>query len=82
MINEYNNGTEASNITVALHWFQKENEQLVNLTFYVYLYQSHDFYVANPHVNGNYIIKYQENVMTAAAMIEYNLMSYNSTVST
>ena len=82
MINEYNNGTEASNTTVALHWFQKENEQLVNLTFYVYLYQSHDFYVANPHVNGNYIIKYQENVMTAAAMIEYNLMSYNSTVST
>ncbi len=82
MINEYNNGTEASNITVALHWFQKENEQLVNLTFYVYLYQSHDFYVANPHVNGDYIIKYQENVMTAAAMIEYNLMSYNSTVST
>ena len=82
MINEYSNGTEASNTTIALHWFQKENEQLVNLTFYVYLYQSHDFYVANPHVNGNCIIKYQENVMTAAAMIEYNLMSYNTTVST
>ena len=82
MISEYNNGTAASNTAVALQWFQKENEQLVNLTFYVYLFQSHDFYVTSPHVNGNYIIRYQENVMTAAAMVEYNLMSYNSTIST
>ena len=82
MISEYNNGSNAANTTVALQWFQKENEQLVNLTFYVYLFQSHDFYVTSPHVNGNYIIRYQENVMTAAAMIVYNLMSYNSTATT
>ncbi len=82
MICEHNNGTASPNNAVALQWFQMENEQLVNLMFYAYLFQSRDFYVTSPHVNGNYIIRYRENIMTAAAMDEYNLMSYNSTITT
>ena len=81
MISEYNNGTAASNIAAALQWFQKMNEELVNMTFYVYLYQAHAFFVTSPHINGNDIINYQENVIGAGSQIFYNLMAYNSTTS-
>ena len=81
MISEYNNGTAASNTTVALQWFHEMNEELVNMTFYVYLYQAHAFFVTSPHVNGNDIINYQENVIGAGSQIFYNLMAYNSTTS-
>lgn len=82
MISEYNNGANASNITVALQWFHKMNENLINMTFYVYLYQRYAFLVTSPRLNGNDIINYQENVVGAAAYIYFNQMAYNSTAST
>ena len=82
MIGDYNNGTSAANTTLALYWFHKMNEELVNLTFYVYLFQSHDFFVTSPNLNGTDIIDYQENVIGAGSQIFYNLMAYNSTSST
>ncbi|MHB1470216.1 MAG: ABC transporter substrate-binding protein [Thermoplasmataceae archaeon] len=82
MISEYNNGTNATSTTVALHWFHKMNEELVNLTYYVDLYQESAYYTVSTRLNGNDIVNYQENVKDINSMIYYNLMSYNSTSST
>ena len=82
MINDYKNGTAASSTNVALQWFHKMNEEMVNMTFYVYLFQEYAFIITSPHLNGNDVINYQENVIGAGSQIFYNLMSYNSTSST
>ncbi len=60
----------------------KMNEEMVNMTFYVYLFQEYAFIITSPHLNGNNVINYQENVIGAGSQIFYNLMSYNSTSST
>ena len=82
MIDDYNNGTNATNTGVALQWFHKMNEEVVNLSYYIDLYQESAYYIISTHLNGNDIIHYQENVKDINSMIYYNLMAYNSTIST
>jgi ABC-type transport system substrate-binding protein len=63
MVNEYLNGAAAGNPTIALQNFHALNEMLVNMTFYVYLYQASSFWLINSHITGSSITNYQENVM-------------------
>ncbi|MHB1708057.1 MAG: hypothetical protein ACYCT2_01085 [Thermoplasmataceae archaeon] len=58
------------------------NEELVNMNILRIPVPEVRFLGGTPSLNRTDIVKNQENVMTAAAMIEYNLMSYNSTSST
>ena len=63
MQDEYLNGSLTGNPTVALQNFHAMNEMLVNMTFYVYLFQEGGFWVINSHITGSTVSDYQENVM-------------------
>lgn len=75
MVNEYETGTASTNQTVAVKYFQQMNEMLVNMTFFVYLYQQNAFWVVNSDIPQSSIIKYQENPMLGADLeFWYNLL--------
>lgn len=75
MVNEYLTGSTATNQSVVVKYFQQMNEMLVNMTFFVYLYQQNAYWVVNSKIPQSDIIKYQENPMLGA-MLEfwYNLL--------
>lgn len=80
MITWYNQGSVTANNQVALKYFHKVNEMLVNMTAEVYLFQSNEFYLMNSHVNGNGMVKYQENYMYAGGWdLLYNRLTFNTT---
>jgi hypothetical protein len=73
----YDLGSVNGNPTVALRYFHKLNEMLVNMTFYVYIEQEHGFWIMNSHVSGPSVINYQENVMLGGgADLLYDYLSY------
>ena len=67
----------ASNPSQGKFYFQKLNEMLINMTFYVYTNQVHNFWVMSSHVDPTDIYDYQENVMLGGdGFIMYNTLSY------
>ncbi len=66
MIDEYNNGSSALNPSVAKMWFDEMNENLVNMTMYVWLGQSENTYILSTHINLNYFERYNTNPLTTA----------------
>ncbi len=81
MYNAFLNATSnASNPSAAEKWFHVANEMLVNDTEQVYIGQAQAFWIMNSKINGNDVVKYQENVMIGGgAMLLYNFLSYNTT---
>jgi ABC-type transport system substrate-binding protein len=73
----YDLGSVNGNPTVALKYFHKLNEMLVNMTFYVYIEQQHGFWIMNKDINSNSVTNYQENVMLGGgADLLYDYLSY------
>jgi ABC-type transport system substrate-binding protein len=73
----YDLGSVNGNPTVALRYFHKLNEMLVNMTFYVYIEQEHGFWIMNSHVSGPSVTNYQENVMLGGGGdLLYDYLSY------
>ncbi|WP_153280102.1 ABC transporter substrate-binding protein [Thermoplasma sp. Kam2015] len=78
MIGYYDNGTAASNTSVALMWFHKMNEELINMTFYVYIEQAVDFQIISDKVPKSVMIDWEQNVMwtIGAGDLLYNYLYY------
>jgi ABC-type transport system substrate-binding protein len=77
MVQEFLNGSTTGNPTIALKNFHMMNEMLVNMTFYVYLYQANSFWVVNSHTVPSTITNYQENVMMGGGGdLMYNYLAY------
>lgn len=78
MVSEYNNASLIANTSKAIVQFHKLNEMVVNMTFFIYEYQTNGFWITSSNVNQHDISTYQENVMRGGdgAML-YNLLSYN-----
>lgn len=78
MVSDYNSASLIANTTQAIVQFHKLNEMVVNMTFFIYTYQTNGFWITSSNVNQHDISAYQENVMRGGdgAML-YNLLSYN-----
>ncbi|WP_010917590.1 ABC transporter substrate-binding protein [Thermoplasma volcanium] len=78
MIGYYNNGTSTSNITLALYWFHKMNEELINMTFYVYLYQAVDFQIMSYKVPMSVMKTWEQNIIgtIGGGDLLYNYLYY------
>ncbi len=72
MIEAYNNGSTAVNPSQAQYWFQKMNEQFVNITAIVPEYQEFEWRVISTKIDPYGINTYQSNIMVAGA----NIMLY------
>jgi ABC-type transport system substrate-binding protein len=77
MDNEYRNGSTTGNPNIALQYFHMQNEMLVNMTFYVYLYQVGGYWVVNSHVTPSTITAYQDGVMVGGdGVIMYDYLTF------
>ena len=78
MLDNYHNASaNATNPANAQYWFHKLNYQVINSSMEVYIGQTviHDVYPS--YINGNDVVKYQENLMIGAGNeLLYNLMAY------
>ncbi len=73
MLTEYANGTNTSRSLAQQEFaFHQMNQNLINMTFYVYLYQAYGFQLVNSHVPSTVVYKYMENVMISAMGWLYN----------
>ncbi len=73
MLSEYANGTNVSRTLAQQEAaFHQMNQNLVNMTFYVYLYQAYGFQLVNTHVPSTIVYKYMENVMISSMGWLYN----------
>ncbi|AKA49474.1 hypothetical protein IX51_10650 [uncultured archaeon] len=81
MISAMNNATNnATNGDLAKKWFHVVNGMSVNNTNIVYAGQNYAHWIMSSKMNGDYIVKYQQNVMIGGALeLLYNLMAYNTT---
>ncbi|MCL4480359.1 MAG: ABC transporter substrate-binding protein [Candidatus Thermoplasmatota archaeon] len=79
MIQMYNNGfNNLTNPQSAKVWFQKMNEELVNLTLYIYLGQPYYHWIVSSKLNGNAIVQYEENsIISGGGDMYYNLLTYS-----
>jgi hypothetical protein len=65
------------NVSQAESLYHQLNNQLINMTFYVYLFQAPQFVIAASNINQAKLVQYQENVMIGGgADLLYNLISY------
>lgn len=64
MINEYKNGSAATSAKSANEWFNAMNNNIVNLTWYVYLYQSNQFWIHTSKIPNSHYAAYESNIMT------------------
>lgn len=75
----YQDGVAAVTTADALHYFHLMNNELVNMTFYVYIEQANAFWIMDSNINATHIVNYQENVMIGGGGdLLYNLLAYNS----
>ncbi|AKA49266.1 hypothetical protein IX51_09285 [uncultured archaeon] len=74
----YNNATASSNQAVREKYFHRMNEELVNMTMDIYLYQSVVNRVVNSHVDSQSITQWNDNPLIAGTgSYFYNYLSYN-----
>ena len=77
MIDEYNNGSSALNPSVAKMWFDEMNENLVNMTMYVWMGQSYSTFIVSTHINIRSFDLYNTNpLITSSPDIYFNGVSY------
>ncbi len=73
----YYAGAVATSTTVALEYFHKMNEMLVNMTFYYDLLQAHEFVVLSSKINEQQASVYQLNTMWVGVYLMYYDLTYN-----
>ncbi len=77
MINDYQNAT-VNDMPQAQRWFQAMNEMLINMTFYVYLYQQPTVLILSSKLNFSRIVQYEENgVYGSGGDVLFNVLAYN-----
>jgi peptide/nickel transport system substrate-binding protein len=73
----FNESQTAANPARAESLYHSLNEWLINLTFYVYLFQAPEFIISASNINQAKLTEYQENVMIGGGGdLLYNLISY------
>ncbi|MGC8505550.1 MAG: hypothetical protein ACP5NK_02430, partial [Thermoplasmata archaeon] len=73
----FNESQTAASPALAEMLYHQLNEQLINMTFYVYLFQAPEFTIAASSINQAKLVQYQENVMIGGGGdLLYNLISY------
>ncbi len=63
MINAYFNGT-VNDPSHAEKWFQAMNEMLINMTFYVYIFQQYDYWIYNSSIDATALQQWQVSTYT------------------
>lgn len=77
MVDEYNNGSSALSPSAAKKWFDKMNENLVNMTMYVWMGQSYSTFIISTHINIRSFDLYNSNpLITSSPDIYFNGVSY------
>ncbi len=77
MVNNYFNGTEASNATYIEQQFHSMNQMLINMTFYVYAWQAYGFWVYNSTVDKASLQAWQVSTLTGmSGDLLYNYVKY------
>ncbi len=77
MVSDYNNGSTAASSSTAQFWFQKMNEQFVNMTLIVPLQQKYQWRQISPKIDPTGINTYEKNIMVAGDNIMlYTYLSY------
>ena len=83
MANIFDESQAAANPATAESLYHQLNEQLINMTFYVYLYQAPEYIISSSSLIQAKMVQYQENVMIGGGGdFLYNLVSYGSNVQT
>lgn len=78
MIDEYNNGSAAFQTSDALNWFHQMNDNLINMTMYVWMGQLYSQFVLSSHINLPLFEKYNTNPLTTSSPdIYFNGVSYS-----
>lgn len=62
MIQDYNIASLSTNASIVKEYFQKENADLVNMTFFVYTYQQEEQLVISSIIPASNVINSEENV--------------------
>ena len=62
MIRDYNIASLSTNASIVKEYFQKENADLVNMTFFVYTYQQEEQLVISSIIQSSSVINSEENV--------------------
>lgn len=77
MIEDYTNAT--SNPSIGEQNFHMMNEMLINMTFYVYIYQEYGFWIYNTNTNGSAYQNWELGVNTGmGGDLLYNYLYYNT----
>lgn len=77
MIHDYQVATTSLSSTQQIAYFQKVNEQAVNMTFYVALQQQYQYWVVSPTIKPSSITNYEENIMFGGGTIMlFNYLQY------
>ncbi len=78
MRDEYVNGSTSTNVNTVITDFQAMNENLVNMTFYVYLYQAYAKQIISTMVPQSIVYHDMENTMIEGLGFMYNYFQYTS----
>jgi hypothetical protein len=62
MIRDYSIASLSTNASIVKEYFQKENADLVNMTFFVYTYQQEEQLVISSIIPASKVINSEENV--------------------
>ncbi len=84
MVEQYNNLTQMAtdflvgfttgNPSVSAQHYRSVNEMVVNMTFYVPLFQPDNIYIINSHITPSSFVNYNENTF---AYTQYNYLTYS-----
>ena len=78
MVDEYTNGTSTLNATQQAYYFHQMNQNLVNMTFYVYIEQASAFWIISSKIAPSGITQFEMNVMIGGgADLLYNDLTYS-----
>ncbi len=69
MASNYQSALSASNSSKQIAYFQKVNEQAVNMSLYVPMQQVHQYWVVSPSISSSSIKNYEENIMFGGGTI-------------
>ncbi len=78
MISDYQKGLSSNNASHQIAYFQKVNEETVNMTFYVPLQLVHQYWVVSSSISPTSMKNYEENIMFGGGTIMlFYYLQYN-----
>ena len=63
MLSDYNNAT-VTDPAHAQAWFHAMNDMLINMTFYVYIFQTYTFWIYNTSIDKNALMQWEQSTYT------------------